>query len=858
MTLAVRPSRAAALTLALFAVTAPSPARAARADATTLAAVEFNMGFLHGDGPPLDGSRFAYGNPVQPGLHSLMLYLNGQRAGRVTIRLAAVAGHSPLPEPCFDRALLQRLGVDLSRLTATAAAALASADARCHPLDTLVEGATAHYDMSDFRLDVGIPQAALARHARGYIDPANWDDGVPAAILRYDASVYGTRAAYASAAGTATRAYLGLRAGINAGPWRLRHAGNLSAGMGSGARGGVAYLPTQTYVQRAIVPLDSLLMLGDGFTEGTLFDSVGFRGVQMTSDDRMLPESRRGFAPIVRGIAHSNARVQIRQGGNLLYETTVAPGAFEIDDLYPTGYGGDLDVITTEADGSVRAWRVPFAATVKALRPGVTRFSLTAGQYRQPSIDGTPWLAQATVRHGLNNVVTLEGGVMASRDYTAIAGGIVLNTAYGAFAADVVRTFTESAQTPDRSGQRVRLAYHRLFPATGTSVSVSGYQPVGTGYLSLSDAVTLRHVLAGDQVLARRPVRRAQVVIHQPLGDRFGTFYLSGAVQAHRGRGGFNTQFQIGYAHTFGRLRYSISAARAFSVDAGRWDNRVMLTLGLPLGNGANAPYAATALTYDPRGHLTAQQSLTGTAGNDNTLAYGLSASASRAADGTVPREAMGISANATYLATMATVNGNAGVSSDHRQAGGGISGVIVGYAGGVAISPAQGDTLAVVEADDAPGARIVTASGTRVGPWGRAVVSNLQPFARNAIEIDPRGLPLSMELKEDTHHVVPTAGAVVRARFDTRQTGRPALIRARMADGQPLPFGAEVFAADGRQLGTVAQGGRILVRGLAEHAGALTVTWGSASHQRCTLHIVMTGGSSDLPLGEGQCSASL
>ncbi|QET01191.1 fimbrial biogenesis outer membrane usher protein [Cupriavidus pauculus] len=460
------------------------------------------------------------------------------------------------------------------------------------------------------------------------------------------------------------------------------------------------------------------------------------------------------------------------------------------------------------------------------------------------------------LRHGLNNVVTLEGGVAASRDYAALAGGIALNTAYGALSADLVQTFAGSVR-----GQRLRLAYQRLFPGIGTSVSVSGDHQMGGNYLSLADAVMLRHVPAGREAPSPRPVRRLQALVNQPLGDRFGALYVSAAVQAQRHRGGLGTQFQLGYTHAFGRLRYSLAASRDFSVDTGRWNHRIMLTLGMPLGQGATTASAAAALTYDPRGRTIAQQSLTGSIGDAPTLTYGLTANATRAsrtADGNDPGEAYGASANATYFGTMATVNGNAGAASGYRQAGGGVSGVIVGYAGGVAASPAQGDTLAVVEADDIPGARIASASGTRIGPWGRAVVSNLQPFARNAIEIDPRGLPLSVELGEDTRHVAPTQGAVVRARFETHRMGRAALIRARMADGQPLPFGAEVFAADGRRIGTVAQGGRALVRGLPEDARTLTVTWGADPHQQCALDVALTGGTSDLAVGEGRCAAPL
>ncbi|STR54021.1 outer membrane protein [Klebsiella oxytoca] len=71
----------------------------------------------------------------------------------------------------------------------------------------------------------------------------------------------------------------------------------------------------------------------------------------------MEPLSRRGYAPEIRGIARTSARFAVRQSGNLIYETTVSPGAFVIDDLYPTGYGGDLDVTVYEATAANSIFR---------------------------------------------------------------------------------------------------------------------------------------------------------------------------------------------------------------------------------------------------------------------------------------------------------------------------------------------------------------------------------------------------------------------------------------------------------------------------------------------------------------------
>lgn len=96
----------------------------------------------------------------------------------------------------------------------------------------------------------------------------------------------------------------------------------------------------------------------------------------------MLPDSLRGYAPVVRGIARTNARVIIKQNGYTIYQSYVSPGAFEITDMYPTGSSGDLDVTIKEADGSEQHQTVAFASLPILQREGRLKYSLTSGQYR--------------------------------------------------------------------------------------------------------------------------------------------------------------------------------------------------------------------------------------------------------------------------------------------------------------------------------------------------------------------------------------------------------------------------------------------------------------------------------------------
>lgn len=112
-------------------------------------------------------------------------------------------------------------------------------------------------------------------------------------------------------------------------------------------------------LERDIIPLRSRLTLGDGYTQGDIFDGINFRGAQLASDDNMLPDSQRGFAPVIHGIARGTAQVTIKQNGYDIYNSTVPPGPFTINDIYAAGNSGDLQVTIKEADGSTQILPYP-------------------------------------------------------------------------------------------------------------------------------------------------------------------------------------------------------------------------------------------------------------------------------------------------------------------------------------------------------------------------------------------------------------------------------------------------------------------------------------------------------------------
>lgn len=124
---------------------------------------------------------------------------------------------------------------------------------------------------------------------------------------------------------------MGLRYGLNMGPWRLRSRGSLNWNKDTGSE----YNNQDVYLQRDITALKAQMVIGDSYTRGDAFDSFSLSGIRMYNDDRMLPMGSSNYAPVIRGVANSNAKVTVMQSGNKIYETTVPPGRSRLTTLAP-------------------------------------------------------------------------------------------------------------------------------------------------------------------------------------------------------------------------------------------------------------------------------------------------------------------------------------------------------------------------------------------------------------------------------------------------------------------------------------------------------------------------------------------
>lgn len=801
----LRPA-ALAVTLAL-----PLPAVADEA--------EFDPVFLQMARPEqLDLSRFRHGAAMMPGTWQSDIWLNDTLVTHdsVTVR-DQPGGGSAL---CLRPALLRSLPLT-DALLRRDMPLMAGTD--CTDVRRWLPEADVEYDSNAQRLTLTVPQILVSRTARGTIDPSLWDRGIPALLLGYNGGAWHSE----SRGNSFSSAWASLNAGLNLGPWYLRHNGTLNW-QEQGNR--QHYTTLNTWLQRDLPALRGRILAGQANTRGELFDTVPFSGVSLFSDERMLPESRRGYAPEIRGIARTNARVVVRQGEQTIYETTVTPGNFLINDLYPTGYGGNLQVTVQEADGSEQRFEVPYAAVTQLLRPGSFRYNLTAGTLRDSGLRDKPLFTELTWQQGLTNRLTGYGGAQVAPDYYGAQLGIGTGTPAGAVAADVTHTELRTRHSPPRQGQSWRLSYSKYLPETQSNFSLATYRFSTRNYLGLTDAMALRDRSTGYDEGAR-PRNRATLTFSQGLGDTLGQLYLSGSVQNYWGRRGHDQQYQAGWNVNTGQVSWGLSVTRSRN-NSGRFENNWLLSASLPLGSngyhGSNTPTLRAQLNRDANGRTGESLNLSGTLGELQQAGYGVDVSHHPDAGNTM-------TLSGSYRSPWTSTTSSWGKGKHYSSASVGVSGTAIVHGGGITLSPYNGDTFALVKAEGAEGASVSGYPGIRVDARGYAIVPNLQPYQMNDINIDPKGAGDGVELDSTRSRTAPLSGAVVKLDYGVK-VGLPLLATLHQADGQPVPFGAEVRDEQGNTVGYTGQAGQLYARVQAA-SGQLKAEWGNGHTGQCKMH---------------------
>ncbi|EDU6784866.1 fimbrial biogenesis outer membrane usher protein [Salmonella enterica subsp. enterica serovar Gaminara] len=784
-----------------------------------------------------DLSRFENGEQA-PGTYRVSLWVNGDQ---VDVRdIPFVVGPNGKLVPSLTKKVYESLGV---RADATPAFAVLPENDVVKALPEVLPAATTDFRFSEQRLDITVPQMMMHQRVRGEVDPALWDQGIPAVLLDYMLTGARSRDLSGSHMPDMNSLYGNFRGGVNAGPWRLRSYAVYSRSQSGSRPAESDFHVISTYLERNIASMRGELTVGDAATPSDVFDSVQFRGIQLASDDAMTPDSLRGFAPVIRGVADTNAQVTVRQNGNIIYQTYVPPGPFEITDIYPSNLSGDLEVTVKENNGRERRFTQAYSSVAVMQREGQMKYAMTAGRLR---LSGGGELREAkfvqgTLIYGLPHDVTVYGGLQVAKSYVAgTAGAGVGLGSLGAMSVDITQADATLPDGRKTQGQSYRVRYSKSMVDTGTTVYLAAYRYSTRGYYSLQDASVLPSS-SYSTPYGGRPRSELDLSLSQTLGP-WGSLYLSGTQRDFWDeRRSKQRTWGLGYSVSLNGISYGVNYSRTHDTEREKDDRRLFMNISVPLsrwlpGNDSLHQSCTMNATYnystDQDHHSTHQAGISGTALEDSRLSYSLNEGFSdRAGD----RNSTNLSA--TYTGRNGILQAGYGRSQSQVQVSYGLSGGILVHPYGVTLSQPLGETMALVRAPGASGLKVQNQTGLSTNMFGYAVMPSLTPYRRTDISLDPAGLGDDVALGETSQSVVPTRGAVVLADYRTER-GRQVLMTLRRADKSLVPFGA-VVSQDGEKGGEdngaaiVGDGGQVFLAGLPD-SGRLKVRWGGGGDQQC------------------------
>ena len=776
--------------------------------------VEFNTDVLDAaDRDNIDLTRFATDNYVPPGEYLLDIKINGQAVGQQKVRYLASKDEKHT-QACINGEILARLA-----LKEEAQQKVAQPFADCYDLLSL-PGAT----LSNYAgvLDITIPQAWMKYNDPNWTPPERWDQGIGGFLLDYSLTGQYTRQLdmhkdYSTLSGYG-------QTGFNLGGWRVR--GEYQTSYYS-ATHQFDFDMNQFYAYRPLPMMAAKLTAGEIYLDSQVFDTVRFTGLNLASDERQLPPNLQGYAPEIRGLAKTNAKVTVKQSGRIIYETT-----FNIQDLR-SSVRGTLDVQVEEQDGSISTFQVNTANIPYLTRPGYVRYNVAIGAPSRYShkIQG-PGFASGDFSWGITNAWSLYGGLQsAGAEYTAVSAGIGRDlSVFGALSLDATESYSQQSNQKRLKGTSFKLSYAKTFDEYNSSITFAGYRFSQEDFRSFSQYLNERY--EGYDSLGR------EKEVYTITGNK--TFW---ADEPGKATTVFLTYTHQNYWNRSSQDRYGISLGRSFNVGnirgittnisayrsdyEGRKDDSIALSLSIPVGD---SKWSGLDVQTN-NGKTSPMLSYTDSSDYNNLwrLRAGASQSGYANVDGYYQRRSQ-----------YAEINSNASYQQDnYLSLSSTLRGGFTATRHGAALhnSGATLNTARVMVNTNGIGDVPLNDGKSRTNNFGIAVIPDIVSYNSFDTRVDVDAMSESIEPAKAISTATLTEGAIGYQTFGMAK-GEKMMGIIRLADGTYPPFGAEVINDDGVSVSMIMEGGQGWLAGVNPQE-LLSVVWGGK--KQCQIAIPPT-----------------
>lgn len=704
-----------------------------------------------------------------PGYHNVTVNINGKPRNIMPVKFDEEG------TPCIDKEFLENAGL-IKQIKRGA----------CPKIHQYWSGSTIQTSPDIEEISVVVPPEAVdPDYGRQFAEVS----GGRAAMLNY--SMFGTHNQYDG--DNADRFQSTFEMGFNAGDWIVRSTQFISDGSDQGFEVESLY----TYAQRTFTDYGVMVQGGQINVANSRFSIPSIYGVQMMPDTALASQTGTGVE--VSGIARNpQARVDIRQGGQLIYSTLVPAGPFNLDDVPLANLNTDLNVTVTETDGSENRFTVS-ASTFRSNHVGrAPGFTLAAGRVEDmDSRFENPWVVSANNGWSLNKRMNfLAGMVMADNHYYGFSGNLDTVPMQNLYASlGFLASIDNQTQT---DGNKTTLDLGYALP-WGIGLSLGG--SYGTpDYREMTE-------LYGDDDDMSQTKYDSTVGINWSNAT-LGRFSLSYYRNESWNSEYDSRRFISSWSQTFKYFNVSVNWESDVSRNDSSDNDQFYVNVSIPLGRSG----VTTSSWYrESEGKSSYGTRAMGSLNAENQYMVGVT----QDQDENTTSWDSSLNSNLHYTNLALAAGGDNDNNTNYSAS---LSGGIVAHSDGVTFSPYRvSDTYAIARLDKpVAGIEIDTTRGAVwTDKWGRAIIPALTPFRESSIEINTESLPGNLDVRNGRTAIKASHGAVAKWEFATLSQRR-VLLNIQRADGTPLPEGVSIVDAAGEYVTSAPEDGVIFLNDIS------------------------------------------
>lgn len=696
------------------------------------------------------------------------VFLNKKNMGRQKLLIT----ESDKQSICLSKSWLEQLNLPINYLKLSS---VFNKERQCYILDRIQSGKVI-FDYGTQSLKLSLPQIVLLDGR----EKKKWDYGTTGFRLNY--SVTGSKFYGKDSNNNSSTLYGNIDLNVNFDRWVL-------SVNGSGMRDN-GFNTSDISLSTAIQKIQGDLILGKSTTRSTIIPDFTFKGISVRSNSAMVPWSERGYAPVIDGIANSNARITIKQGNYILLSKVIPAGPYSLKDISPVT-NGDITVTVEEENGHKSTRIYPVATLPTLLRDGDFNYNFASGVRDDSNTDGIFGLA--SVDYGMK-LGTLNGAAIIHDRYQSIGGGLTYPLGdFGAISTSVNMSWSHfdkglphANNKNTQSGIAATIQYAKDF-GQDTNLQLLTYRYTGKGYEDFNE-FDPSHLYYNDE---RRS--RYEAILTQDFSDTY--LSTSGWLQDYRNSRPSDSGATVSLSSNFSK-GITVSLTGSYTNNGLTGDQyNVGMNMSVPFDLWERSQFVSSSLSYD---------SEMGTSFNT-----GASVSIS---------DRISTSLNASKTSNNYTSSLYAGMSFDTAQTGLSLSqskqgtSISASASGSIAaakgtslvFSRAQNDTIAIAHIDGIKDAKFNGSSPTNY--YGNTIIP-LSSYQDNSIVIDTNNIPEDIELFNSNYNIVPTNKAIIVRDFKYTKVNR---FIFKLVDKfeKPLHMGTQVSTENGTPVGFVVNGG--------------------------------------------------